>query len=1051
MTQYIHEIWNSGKTPLRGAIVAILQNTEGYLWLATTEGLFRFDGISFKQFNTKNTPALTTNKVTTLAEDQQGHLWIGTETGLVEYAANQFTTHHLTDGNTGELISALVKDSTARIYIWIDMAGLYYREGNQFVHVNDHGVAATARVRGMSVDQSGSVWLATLGQGVIKIGKDTVVLYSTQNGLPTNLARAINFSRDGCCWIGTQNGLARMKGGTITRYDQRNGLSNEIIRSVFEDSRGTLWVGTSGGGINRFINGKFESFTSLHGFSNDFVHSIYEDREGTLWIGTADGLNQFKDGVFTTYTNQEGLTNDVLWCVYEDRQGQIWAGTNGGGLNCLKGKRFISYTTKDGLASNVVRSVYEDRQGDLWIGTYGNGINRIRGGKVIPTGLPKEKGPEFAFCFLEDRSGNLWIGDQNGLYRWNRKALKYYSVREGLGAGAIRCLLEDHLGALWVGTHGGGLSRFDGSRFSTFTISDGLPSNIIMALSEDSIGELWIGTYGKGLVRYRNGGFSTVTSNEGLNDDIIYHIMEDNDGRVWLNGDRGISSVAKSELNAFFARQISSISSVTYGKGDGLQAIECNGGSQPSAWKTRDGRLLFATVRGIAVYNPHLQQKNTPPPPVSIEYLKVSEREEYTKNGTTLAPGNDRFYFGYSALSYTSPSRQIFQYRLEGYDRTWIEAGSRREAFYTNIPPGEYTFRVIAANESGVWNEEGASFTFSLEPYFYQRTIFYVLCAIGVVGLSAALYFWRTRHLVRQNKLLEARVEEGMKEVVLQKNQLTQINTDLNASLQELEEQSKQLEQAKSKAEAASLAKGQFLANVSHELRTPMNSIIGFTALLRKNKPQNLTQQDLNYIDRILENAKHLLSLMEEVLDLSRIESGKEEVQKEILSLNVLVQETLEQLEGRVVGKKVLLKCEFPHPDMMIETDPRKFRQILINLVENGIKFTEQGSVLVRVGIDPATQQPVRVDVVDTGIGISQGQQKIIFEPFEQADGTTARKYSGTGLGLSISKKLCALLGYQLTVASDAGKGATFSIILTARSNEILFSESPPPAKEHNV
>ena len=490
---------------------------------------------------------------------------------------------------------------------------------------------------------------------------------------------------------------------------------------------------------------------------------------------------------------------------------------------------------------------------------------------------------------------------------------------------------------------------------------------------------------------------------------------------------------------------------MTFGKKDGLKARECSGGSQPSCWKSKDGRLWFSMVKGIAVIDPRNLKINTVPPSVVIQHLLADNREIRFSRRGVLDAGVTRIEFRYAALSFVSPQDVMFKYMLEGYDKNWVSAGNSRTVTYTNIPPGRYTFRVIAANEDGTWNFNGAFASFTLRPYFYQTTVFTVCMVLVVVGGAAGAYSLRTRRLVRRTHELESTVTRRTDEIVGQKDALEHANKELSDLLKELEEKSKQLEVARTRAEEANQTKSAFLANVSHELRTPLNSVIGFTNIMLKNKAKNLKEQDLTYLDRILENGKHLLELIEDVLDLSRIEAGRMDVRRSPVSLEILIRETIAQIEGKLIGKEIPIIAEMPSPMMPIETDPGKFKQVLINLLGNAIKFTEHGSIRVRVAVDQVTRRPARVDIVDTGIGISRDQQQLIFEPFTQGDDKKTRKYGGTGLGLAISRTLCELLGYSMEVQSEVGVGSTFSILFDLQSRRSVYADQESLRKDQRM
>ena len=792
LSQYTHTIWQTDSGLPQNTVHRIIQAHDGYIWLATDGGLVRFDGIEFTVFDNKNTPAIKSNQIRDLSEDSQGNLWLSTPQGLIREKNNEFTAFTAADGlSTGAVLSTF-GDRSGTIWI-VTTGGLNsYRDG-KFTEYNAQNGLASDSIETLIEDRQGSIWIGS-SDGLTRFKDGVFTNYKDLAGTRTSV-RVLMEDTKGRIWIGTPAGLYELSGGTISVYTVLNGLSNDTIASLAEDIAGRIWVGTLNGlnrvdadqehpkitvfstaqglpsnrvesiypdrqgslwistetGLARFEGDRFTSFPTRDRLASLAVLSICEDREGNLWLGTdSGGLHALRDNKFVTFTTEEGLSNDLVRSVYQDSNSRIWIGTGGGGLNLLDDGRITTYTTKDGLPSNLVFAIHDDRRGNLWVGTP-DGLTRLelRNGSgaarfttyTIADGLADD----FVRSIIETRAGDLFVGTRRGLTRLKDGKFTVYTTLDGLGSDYVGALLQDTGGSLWISTLGG-LTRIKDGTFTNYTTRDGLSGNVVTALYQDRDGILWIGTNGAGLNRFKDGKFASFTSKDGLFDGVIYQILDDGQDNLWLSSDKGIFRVSRRELDEFAAGRVSSITSVAYGTADGMKIRECNGGGHPSGWRTRDGRLWFSTLKGVAVIDPAKIKLNTLPPPVSIDRVIVDDQAALdTSDEAEFSPGHSRFAFHYAGLSFVAPDKVQFKYKLEGFDRTWISAGVGRVAYYTNIPPGRYTFRVIACNNDGVWNEAGAAFAFYLKPHFYQTYWFYALCLAALGLISWQLYLLRVR------------------------------------------------------------------------------------------------------------------------------------------------------------------------------------------------------------------------------------------------------------------------------------------------------------------
>ena len=741
LSQLGHEVWLTENGLPQNTVHAIAQTKDGYIWIGTEEGLARFDGVKFTVFDKQNTPEIRSNYIRTLLADRQGALWIGTAQGLVRMLNGKFTLFTSDDGLPSETIQAICEDREGNLWV-ATAAGLGLLKSGGLTTFTTKERLISGSIQALFEDTGGALWIATpYGVGRIKDGKFTN--YTVRDGLGSNSVRAIQQDRDGRLWFGSLGGLTSFDGSRFTTFKTRDGLPNDRIISLHAERDGGLLIGTAGG-LCRFINGRFTGFNAGGTLSTSTILSLLEDREGNLWIGTeSGGINLLKDTKFTTYTVRNGLSNDLVKSIHEDQQDNTWIGTDGGGLNLLKNGKLSVYTTRDGLSSNVVLALFSDNSGNLWVGTP-DGLNRLNQGKFTVYTAADGLANNDVRSISSDQRGNLWIGTRGGLTRMKDGVFKTFTEVDGLPNDLITTLHEDAKGNLWIGTFGG-LSRLTNEEFTTFTTSDGLSSDAVISLHEDSDGTLWIGTNGGGLNRMKDGKFTAYTTGNGLLDDVVYRILEDGRNNLWLSCRKGIFHIGKKELDEFAKGMITSIAPVAYGTADGMMTRECSGGGDPAGWRGSDGKLWFPTIKGVAMIDPERIKTNSQAPPVVIEQIRIDEKSFPLSDRIELPAGTTRFDLYYTAPSFVAPEKVRFKYKLEGFDEDWIDSGTRRIAYYTNLRPGAYTFRVIASNNDGVWNQTGATFALYLKPYFYQTYWFYAVCVLALAMLAWMLFRLRVR------------------------------------------------------------------------------------------------------------------------------------------------------------------------------------------------------------------------------------------------------------------------------------------------------------------
>ena len=741
LKEFGHQAWLTENGLPQNTVQAIVQTRDGYLWVGTQDGLARFDGLNFAIFDKENTPAFKSNDIRFLQEDEQGRLWISTSYGLVCRHDGQFKSFTTSEGLPDNSVGPVVEDNNGQV--WIGTAGGLARfdNGNFKTFAANQGLARNV-IQTLYALPNGRILVGTSGGLQFFDGNEFSPTNKPAGPIPANIT-SIAGTKGGHMWIGTLDGLFSVgdEGRTTTIA-----LPNNRVSALHLDREGALWIATAGG-VARLQGERLETFTSADGLSSNLVLSLFEDREGSIWIGTeAGGLNLLKSKKFNTFTTKDGLPTDLVKAIYQDPQGGIWIGSNGGGLTLFKGGKFTTWTTRDGLSSDVVLSLAGDAQGVVWIGTP-DGLNRFQNGKFQTFTFADGLSNDLVRSVLVDRNGVLWVGTRDGLNSFRDNQFTTYTTRDGLANNFIGTLYEDSKGNLWVGTLGG-LSKIKDGKFQTFTTKDGLSSNTVISLYEDAPGDLWIGTNGGGLNRLRADKF--VAFSNTLAADIIYRILEDQQKNLWCSSNKGIFRVNKNELDRVAGGGSGNVNPVFYGPADGTLTRECSGGGHPAGWKTSDGRMWFATIKGLAVIDPENIPLNTSPPPVAIEQISIDSQSIPLTQHLTLSPDASRLDFYYTALSFIAPENVRFKYKLEGFDDEWIDSGARRVASYTNLRPGNYKFRVIATNNDGVWNETGAAIDFYLKPHLYQTYWFYLICVVLLALAAWQLYRMRVKRMSSQ-------------------------------------------------------------------------------------------------------------------------------------------------------------------------------------------------------------------------------------------------------------------------------------------------------------
>jgi ligand-binding sensor domain-containing protein len=773
------DVWRQPQGLPQNSVITLIQTRDGYIWVGTRGGVARFDGTRFTVFDDANRGQLRENEVWALAEEDTGPpapsdhspVWIATYGGGVSrYAAGRFTVFTKKEGLIDDYATALCSDRHGGMWIGTDRGLSVYRDGRFQGLTTADGLASNI-VRYVFRDEDGSFWIGS-DKGALSVWRDGRIERPSFTGaMPHSAITWMHRDGVGALWVAASDGLYRIRETRSERFGTEEGLSGNRVRRVLDGPGGSLWILTIAG-LDRIAQPEGEKVRIEHVLTLPSLSSALTDHEGSLWIGSLSaGLTRLRQGDFISYTRAEGFTDDYVSTVLEDRRGNVWVGT-GSGLMRFANGRLAAVAPPRGASSVSVLSLMEDRDGALWMGT-DKGLFTAAVPECASRGCPlgftaktADGLPNLnARSLYQDRRGTVWVGlSQEGLVRYGDGRWQRYTTADGLPSNFVRAIREDSDGVLWIGTRGGGLARLKDGAFTVFSEKNGLVNDGIQALHVDVDGVLWIATR-QGVSRLEKGTFTTYTIADGLYSNFVYSFLEDGQGWLWMTCAKGIFRVRLSDLRERAAGARRSVTSIAYGFEHGLASTVPVVGHDPASFRTRDGRVWFATVGGLSVTDPSHIQPNHLPPPVHIESARVDGVPVNTSAPLQLPPGRGDLEIHYTGLSFLAPEKMRFKYKLEGYDKDWVDVGNRRVAYYTNIPPREYRFHVMGCNNDGVWNEGGAELAITLAPHFHQTYWFYALCAAGLALLGAATQRLRLRKLQSRERELSARVDESLAQI----------------------------------------------------------------------------------------------------------------------------------------------------------------------------------------------------------------------------------------------------------------------------------------------
>lgn len=728
------------------AVIAALRTRDGYVWLSTEAGVARFDGVGFVPVTDIGVPGLRVPAAYAFLEDRAGAVWIATSSaGLLRWRAGRWTVYGLAAGLPTERLSSLFEDRTGHLWVGTRGGGVARFAEGRFTSFRAAGGLPSDDVFAVTGDDRGNVWVGTRF-GLARITDGRVHSYAGRDRLLSTMIHALVPGPGGELWIATDGlGVVRLADARSTQFSTAQGLSHGVTLAMLRDHDGSLWVGTYGGGLCRLAFGRFTCSGTKDGLAGDRISSVSQHAEGDLWLGTEGGLVQLKDPPLRVLGMEDGLAHDYVGALRGDTAGSLWVASVQG-LNRIQDGRVTVYTTRDGLPSNAVRSIAEDRAGRMWIGGT-ESLTRYGQGRFTTFSAPAGSPATRVYSILEDRSGRLWLGGHGVLSTFRDGAFESQALPGPSPPSDVLAIHEDRAGRhLWLGTREAGLLRYGNGTFTRWTTTDGLSSNAIEILYEDGTGSLWLGTQ-NGLNRFKDGRFARIAEGQGLTGAPVVSLVPDRAGHLWIGSGAGLYRASLTELNEVAEGRRAAVEASAYGLADGLLSRDFSGASV-TGWQAADGHLWFSTTRGLVEVRPERIRERSSR--TMLERVIVDGTDVGPHGPVRIRSSQKNLEIHYAALNWERPHGVSFRYRMLGLDQDWIQAKHRRTAYYPYLPPGTYTFEVMADNGHGRWPAEAARVDVTAVPAFYQTWVFRVAASVAILGTLA--YAWRRRERILQRE-----------------------------------------------------------------------------------------------------------------------------------------------------------------------------------------------------------------------------------------------------------------------------------------------------------
>jgi ligand-binding sensor domain-containing protein/signal transduction histidine kinase len=978
LKDYTIKVWSNIEGLPSNNLTHVIKDQRGYLWISTYDGCVRFDGTEFKSFDSKNVPELSTSAIHSALSLPDSSLYFSTQSsGLLYYKKGKFSSP-FANSILPDNIMLSFKSPDGTLWVGSGYSGLYFIKNNI---VKKYSIPAfeNIRISGIALDSLNAMWVSSEGAGVAKITDAGYELYTEADGLLSNVVHTVASMNDNV-YFGTTHGLSVYENGQWSTHEK---FKRTAIFQILPDSDHNLWFATVLGLAKISANNEYDFITVEDGLPERAINWIETDRDKNIWLATyRGGLAQLKRSSFKNFTPKDGLNYHNVNIISEAPDGRYFIGDNDGGISIIDNGYISKLHLNIDIKSVIVKDILVEEDGTIWIGTY-RGLIKLDGKseKVYnkSNGLSSNK----IRRLLKNEDGSIWVASRRGGIDVIRKngGIKNLAVKDGLGSDFVFCLEKAFNGDIYAGTANVGLNIIRKDYSIDIINPDSIfSSKSIFNIYPENEKRIWLAT-NSGLYHYNleSKEFYLINPSKGLPVESIFDVIEDDDNNLWLTTILGIIKIRKQDALELVEGKIDVIASKIYDDSDGMITRECTGVTK--SLLAEDGRIWIPTIKGVSVLDPKNIFNNNPiPPTVYIENVIVDDVPIDKFSGghldreVVIEPGHRTYIFKYTTLSMYSPEKVNFKYKLEGFSEDWIQVGSERQAKYTNLPYGEYTFKVVASDNSGVWSGSVAELNLFVTPYFYETKAFVVLAITIFIVLTYTIYTLQTRAVSRRNR------------------ELVKLNSELD----------------------------RFAYSVSHDLKAPLSSIQGLVNVARLDEGANASI----YYDRIEKSVDKLNKFIKDIINYSK--NSRLVVTKELINIRSLVEQVMEGLSNVHEENEINIVVDI-NSNLNIKTDKARFVFILNNLITNALRYADLEKEAPFVHIKASIiKNKLVFTVIDNGQGIEKKHHKKIFEMFFRAN----EKSTGSGLGLYIVNESTTKLGGKIELESEYKMGTTMRLIL---------------------